>query len=54
VDAATRRPAELVGRHDLGRVEPGAAADLTWLGADLTARATWVAGTLVFGVGVTA
>jgi N-acetylglucosamine-6-phosphate deacetylase len=51
VEAATRRPAALLGRTDLGRVEPGAAADLTWLGTDLLARATWVAGDLVFGAG---
>jgi N-acetylglucosamine-6-phosphate deacetylase len=44
VDAATRRPADLLGRPELGRVEPGAAADLTWLGPDLLTRATWVAG----------
>jgi len=49
VDAATRRPADLLGHRELGRVEPGAAADLTWLGPDLLARATWVAGTPVFG-----
>jgi N-acetylglucosamine-6-phosphate deacetylase len=52
VDAATRRPADLVGRPDLGRIEPGAAADLTWLGDDLRARATWVAGEVVFGAGL--
>ncbi len=36
------RPAEL------GRIAPGAAADLTWLGDGLRARATWVAGELVY------
>lgn len=51
VDAATRRPADLLGRPDLGRVEPGSSADLCWLGPDLLTRATWVAGTVVFGEG---
>jgi N-acetylglucosamine-6-phosphate deacetylase len=49
VDAATRRPADLLRRADLGRIEPGAAADLTWLGPDLLTRSTWVAGVAVFG-----
>jgi N-acetylglucosamine-6-phosphate deacetylase len=51
VDAATRRPADLLGRADLGRIEPGAPADLAWLGPDLLTRATWVAGTSVYGRG---
>jgi N-acetylglucosamine-6-phosphate deacetylase len=33
VDAATRVPADLIGRSDLGRIAPGAAADLVWLDA---------------------
>jgi N-acetylglucosamine-6-phosphate deacetylase len=49
VAAATRIPADLIGRPDLGRLAPAAAADLTWLGDDLRARATWVAGDLVWG-----
>lgn len=49
VDAATRLPADLVGRPDLGRLAPGAAADLVWLGDDLTTRATWVGGVLCHG-----
>ena len=49
VDAATRRPADLLGHPELGRIEPGAAADLTWLRPDLLTRATWVAGSPVFG-----
>lgn len=49
VEAATRVPADLLGRRDLGRLEPGAAADLVWLGDDLRTRATWVAGEQVFG-----
>jgi N-acetylglucosamine-6-phosphate deacetylase len=44
VAAATRVPADLIGRPDLGRLTPGAAADLAWLGDDLRARATWMAG----------
>jgi N-acetylglucosamine-6-phosphate deacetylase len=48
VAAATRVPAELIGRDDLGRIAPGAVADLAWLGDDLDAIATWVGGTLVW------
>jgi N-acetylglucosamine-6-phosphate deacetylase len=48
VAAATRIPADLIGRPDLGRLAPGAAADLVWLSPDLTTRATWVGGELVF------
>ena len=46
--AATRIPADLIGRPDLGRLAPGATADLAWLGDDLRARATWVAGERVY------
>jgi N-acetylglucosamine-6-phosphate deacetylase len=48
VDAATRVPADLIGRPDLGRIAPGAAADLVWLDEDGSARATWVAGELCY------
>jgi N-acetylglucosamine-6-phosphate deacetylase len=48
VAAATRIPADLIGRPDLGRLAPGAAADLVWLSPDLTTRAAWVGGELVF------
>ena len=48
VAAATRIPADLIGRPDLGRIAPGAAADLAWLGDDLQASATWIGGRLVF------
>ena len=48
VAAATRIPADLIGRPDLGRLVPGAAADLAWLGDDLRTRATWVAGERVY------
>lgn len=49
VGAATTIPADLIGRPDLGRITPGAAADLTWLSDDLTAVATWVAGQQIYG-----
>ncbi|MDQ4104356.1 MAG: N-acetylglucosamine-6-phosphate deacetylase [Actinomycetota bacterium] len=49
VAAASQVPADLLGRTDLGRIAPGAAADLVWLGDDLRARATWIGGKLVFG-----
>jgi N-acetylglucosamine-6-phosphate deacetylase len=52
VRAATRIPADLIGRHDLGRIAPGAAADLTWLSDDLRTIATWVGGRQVHGHGV--
>lgn len=48
VAAATRVPADLLGRVDLGRLAPGATADLAWLSDDLDAIATWVGGTLVW------
>lgn len=48
VAAASRVPADLIGRPDLGRLTPGAAADLVWLDDDLRARATWVAGKQVY------
>jgi N-acetylglucosamine-6-phosphate deacetylase len=49
VAAATRIPADLIGRPDLGRLAAGAAADLAWLGGDLRTRATWVGGERVYG-----
>jgi N-acetylglucosamine-6-phosphate deacetylase len=57
VDAATRIPADLIGRPDLGRIAPGTAADLVWLdtigdttgaGSGLRARATWIGGELLY------
>jgi N-acetylglucosamine-6-phosphate deacetylase len=48
VAAATRIPADLIGRPDIGRIETAAAADLTWLNDDLTTAATWVCGRQVF------
>ena len=49
VAAACRVPSDLLGCTDLGRIAPGAAADIVWLGDDLRTRATWIGGTLVFG-----
>jgi N-acetylglucosamine-6-phosphate deacetylase len=51
IAAATRIPADLIGRPDLGRLVPGAAADLAWLGDDLCTRATWVAGERIYPAG---
>lgn len=48
IDAAARVPADALGRSDLGRIEPGAAADLVWLSTELHTRATWVAGRLSY------
>jgi N-acetylglucosamine-6-phosphate deacetylase len=48
VAAATRIPADLIGRPDLGRIAPGALADLTWLGDDMRTRATWIGGELAY------
>ena len=48
VAAATRVPADLIGRPDLGRIAPGAAADLAWLDDGLRTRATWIGGELVY------
>jgi len=52
--AATRIPADLIGRPDLGRLAEGAAADLVWLSPQLRARATWIAGELVYTDGAAA
>jgi N-acetylglucosamine-6-phosphate deacetylase len=53
VEAATRIPADAVGRPDLGRIAAGGPADLVWLDAvaerPLRARATWLAGVPVHG-----
>jgi N-acetylglucosamine-6-phosphate deacetylase len=48
VEAATRVPADALGRDDLGRIAIGAPADLVWLDDDLSARATWVDGRLAW------
>lgn len=44
VRAATTTPADLLGRPDLGRIAPGARADLAALDAAGRCRATWLAG----------
>ena len=48
VAAATRIPADLIGRPDLGRLAPGARADLVWLDDDLRTAATWIEGEKVY------
>ncbi|XVQ09624.1 N-acetylglucosamine-6-phosphate deacetylase [Spirillospora sp. CA-255316] len=48
VAAATTRPADLLARHDLGRIAVGTRADLTWLDDSLHTRATWIGGELAF------
>jgi N-acetylglucosamine-6-phosphate deacetylase len=48
IAAATRVPADLIGRPDLGRLARGAAADLVWLDDDLRAAGTWIAGERVY------
>jgi N-acetylglucosamine-6-phosphate deacetylase len=52
--AATRIPADLIGRPDLGRLASGAAADLVWLGPELSVHATWVGGRLAYSDGAAA
>ncbi len=47
--AATRAPADLIGRADLGRLAPGRRADLVVLGDDLVLRDTLLAGHAVDG-----
>ena len=44
LDAATRVPAGALGRDDLGRLAPGARADLVLWGDDLRPRRVWIAG----------
>jgi N-acetylglucosamine-6-phosphate deacetylase len=48
IDAATRVPADAVGRPDLGRLAAGTAADLVWLSDRLCTRASWVAGRIAY------
>jgi N-acetylglucosamine-6-phosphate deacetylase len=54
IAAATRVPADLIGRPDLGRLAPGAMADLVWLSPELRTRATWLGGRLVYTDGADA
>lgn len=44
LEAAGRVPADAIGRPELGRLEPGAAADVVWWGDDFSVRRTWIAG----------
>ncbi|MGI9008505.1 MAG: N-acetylglucosamine-6-phosphate deacetylase [Streptosporangiaceae bacterium] len=52
VAAATRVPADLIARPDLGRLATGAAADLTWLNDEFRTQATWVAGQPAYRAGL--
>lgn len=42
--AATEAPARAIGRDDLGRLAPGAAADLVWWDDDWIPRRVWIGG----------
>jgi N-acetylglucosamine-6-phosphate deacetylase len=42
--AATRTPADVIGRADLGRLEVGAVADLVWWDDELRPQRTWIGG----------
>ena len=44
VEAASRVPADALGRADLGRIAVGARADLVWWSDDFHPRRTWVDG----------
>lgn len=46
--AATRVPADVLGRRDLGRLAVGTHADLVWWGEDLRVRRTWIGGELCY------
>jgi N-acetylglucosamine-6-phosphate deacetylase len=45
LSAATHRPAEALGLANLGRIAPGARADLVWWNDDFTVRQVWTSGT---------
>jgi N-acetylglucosamine-6-phosphate deacetylase len=45
---ATRNPARLLNRHDMGMIAPGMKADLTVLNADFTVFATIIGGRLAY------
>jgi N-acetylglucosamine-6-phosphate deacetylase len=46
--SATIVPADVIGEPTLGRLEPGAVADLVWWDDDLRPRKVWVDGEVVF------
>jgi N-acetylglucosamine-6-phosphate deacetylase len=48
LDAATRVPADVLGRTDLGRLATGAKADLVWWSDDLRPLRVWIGGQVVF------
>lgn len=48
LSAATIVPADTIGEKTLGRLAPGAVADLVWWDDDLRPRKVWVAGEVVF------
>ncbi|MGH9065751.1 MAG: N-acetylglucosamine-6-phosphate deacetylase [Acidimicrobiales bacterium] len=47
--AASRVPADALGRKDLGRLAPGARADLVWWSDELSPLCTWVGGRVAQG-----
>jgi N-acetylglucosamine-6-phosphate deacetylase len=49
--SATIVPAEAIGEPRLGRLAPGAVADLVWWSDDLEPRKVWVDGQVVFDAG---
>ncbi|MFI9815276.1 N-acetylglucosamine-6-phosphate deacetylase [Saccharothrix variisporea] len=52
--SATIVPADAIGEPTLGRLAPGAVADLVWWGDDLKPRKVWVDGEVVFDATVDA
>ena len=51
LEAATRVPADALGRKDLGRIEVGARADLVWFDNGYHPLRTWISGRSVFEAG---
>ena len=48
LDAATRVPADVLGRTDLGRLATGAKADLVWWSDDLRPLRVWIGGKVAY------